>query len=185
MDHERKHWLTRAVQIGPLKARQRWMETSEQEHKTDQFLPLSRSGSITVLVIELLAVMLLLRLKKTWHSKSLFPCKTVRFGAWSFTSEVKHGMEEKEKKPDGLQIFECSPRWRRDFSSTEVQSWGLSQICSTTKSQDRNNQTITQLQQRSESGKSTFHERGQVRWQPIPNKMERRYNPAPGRNWCL
>lgn len=84
MDHECKHWLTRALQIGPLKARQRWMEMSEQEHKAAQFLPLSRSGSITVLVIELLAVMLLLRLKKTWHSKSLFPCKTVRFGAWSF-----------------------------------------------------------------------------------------------------
>lgn len=48
------------------------MEMAEQEHKPDQFLPLSRSGSTTVLVKELLAVMLLLGLKKTLDSKSLF-----------------------------------------------------------------------------------------------------------------
>lgn len=135
MDHECKHWLTRAVQIGPLKARQRWMEMSEQEHKAAQFLPLSRSGSITVLVIELLAVMLLLRLKKTWHSKSLFPCKTVRFGAWAFTSkgaaatawQRRNTAWRRREKTRWIIEFcaECSPRWRWDFSSTEVQSWGL------------------------------------------------------------
>lgn len=115
MDHECKHWLTRAVQIGPLKARQRWMEMPEQEHKAAQFLPLSRSGSITVLVIELLAVMLLLRLKKIPHSKSLFPCKTVRCGAQAFTSEVAEATAAAwqrrntawrgRKKPNGLQSF--------------------------------------------------------------------------------
>lgn len=99
------------------------MEMSEQEHKTDQFLPLSRSGSITVLVIELLAVMLLLRLKKTLHSKSLFSLAKHKIlslilhfkgGYHNCLTKEKHEMDVKKKIKWVTKCYrDCRPRARR------------------------------------------------------------------------